>query len=235
MAWGHCVDELIRSDARGSVSMAKAEQLEKVFNSGIVAVIRAKSGELLSDVAEALLAGGVEVMEVTFTVPGALKVLEKVADRVGDRTLLGAGTVLDTETARAAILAGAEFIVSPSTNVDVIQLCRRYDKAVMPGALTPTEVVTAWEAGADIVKVFPADAVGGASYLKALKGPLPQVNLMPTGGVTLETAAGFLKAGACSLGIGGALVESKAVEAGDLARIEALAKQYVEIVREARS
>lgn len=215
--------------------MAKAEQLEKVFNSGIVAVIRAKSGELLSDVAEALLAGGVEVMEVTFTVPGALKVLEKVADRVGDRTLLGAGTVLDTETARAAILAGAEFIVSPSTNVDVIQLCRRYDKAVMPGALTPTEVVTAWEAGADIVKVFPADAVGGASYLKALKGPLPQVNLMPTGGVTLETAAGFLKAGACSLGIGGALVESKAVEAGDLARIEALAKQYVEIVREARS
>lgn len=215
--------------------MAKAEQLQRVFKSGIVAVIRAKSGELLCDVAEALLAGGVEVMEVTFTVPGALRVLEQVADRVGDRTLLGAGTVLDTETARAAILAGAEFIVSPSTNVDVIQLCRRYDKAIMPGALTPTEVVTAWEAGADIVKVFPADAVGGAKYLKALKGPLPQVSLMPTGGVDLDTAAAFLNAGACALGVGGALVESKAVEAGDLARIESLAKQYVEIVREARS
>ena len=160
--------------------------------------------------------------------------LEKVADRVGDRTLLGAGTVLDTETARVAILAGAEFIVSPSTNVDVIQLCRRYDKAVMPGAMTPSEVVAAWEAGADVVKVFPADAVGGAKYLKALKGPLPQVNLMPTGGVNLDTARDFLNAGACALGVGGALVESKAVEAGDLGRIEALAKQYVQIVRDTR-
>jgi 2-dehydro-3-deoxyphosphogluconate aldolase/(4S)-4-hydroxy-2-oxoglutarate aldolase len=211
--------------------MAKADQLQRVFNSRIVAVIRAKSGELLTDVAEALLAGGVEVMEVTFTVPNALQVLEQVADRVGDRALLGAGTVLDTETTRAAILAGAEFIVSPSTNVDVIRLCRRYDKPVMPGALTPTEVVMAWEAGADIVKVFPADAVGGASYLKALKGPLPQVRLMPTGGVNLDTAAAFLKSGACALGVGGALVESKAVEAGDLTRIESLARQYVEIIR----
>lgn len=211
--------------------MSKSEQLQRVFDSKIVAVIRANSGELLSDVAEALLAGGVEVMEVTFTVPSALRVLEKVADRVGDRALLGAGTVLDPETARAAILAGAEFIVSPSTNVNVIQLCRRYDKAIMPGALTPTEVVAAWEAGADIVKVFPADAVGGAKYLKALKGPLPQVRVMPTGGVNLETAANFLKAGACALGVGGALVESKAVEAGDLGRIESLAKQYVEIVQ----
>ena len=211
--------------------MAKADQLRRVFDSGIVAVIRAKSGEILADVAEALLAGGVEVMEVTFTVPHALRVLERVADRVGDRALLGAGTVLDTETTRAAILAGAEFIVSPSTNADVIRLCRRYDKAVMPGALTPTEVVAAWEAGADIVKVFPADAVGGASYLKALQGPLPQVKLMPTGGVNLDTAADFLKAGACALGVGGALVESKAVEDGDLARIESLARQYVEIVR----
>jgi 2-dehydro-3-deoxyphosphogluconate aldolase/(4S)-4-hydroxy-2-oxoglutarate aldolase len=211
--------------------MAKADQLQRVFNSRIVAVIRAKSGELLTDVAEALLAGGVEVMEVTFTVPNALQVLEQVADRVGDRALLGAGTVLDTETTRAAILAGAEFIVSPSTNVDVCRLCRRYDKPVMPGALTPTEVVMAWEAGADIVKVFPADAVGGASYLKALKGPLPQVRLMPTGGVNLDTAAAFLKSGACALGVGGALVESKAVEAGDLTRIESLARQYVEIIR----
>ena len=152
----------------------------------------------------------------------------------GDRALLGAGTVLDTETGRAAMLAGAEFIVSPSTNVDLIQLCRRYDKAIMPGALTPTEVVTAWEAGADIVKVFPADSMGGAPYLKALRGPLPQVSLMPTGGVDLDTAADFLRAGAVALGIGGSLVESTAVDAGDMGRIESLAKKYVDIVRTTR-
>ena len=214
--------------------MSKAEQLKRVSEGGIVAVIRAASGDLLADVAEALLAGGVGVMEVTFTVPSALRVLERVADAVGDRVLLGAGTVLDGETARAAILAGAEFIVSPSTNLDVIRLCQRYDKAAMPGALTPTEVVTAWEAGADVVKVFPADAVGGAKYLKALKAPLPQVELMPTGGVNLETAADFLKAGAFALGVGGALVEPQAVASGDLGRIESLARQYVDIVRATR-
>ncbi|MBC8357075.1 MAG: bifunctional 4-hydroxy-2-oxoglutarate aldolase/2-dehydro-3-deoxy-phosphogluconate aldolase [Planctomycetes bacterium] len=210
--------------------MGKTEQLQRVKDTGIVAVIRARSGDLLVEVAEALLAGGITVMEVTFTVPGALRVLERVADRVGDRALLGAGTILDTETGRAAMLAGAEFIVSPSTNVDLIRLCRRYNKAIMPGALTPTEVVTAWEAGADIVKVFPADSMGGAAYLKALHGPLPQVNLMPTGGVDLETAAGFLRAGAFALGIGGSLVEAKAVEAGDMERIESLARKYVDIV-----
>lgn len=214
--------------------MSKAEQLQRVSESGIVAVIRARSGEQLVDVAQALLAGGVSVMEVTFTVPGALRVLERVADSVGDRVLLGAGTVLDSETARAALLAGAEFIVSPSINLDVIRLCQRYDKPSMPGAMTPTEVVTAWEAGADVVKVFPADAVGGPGYLKALRGPLPQVDLMPTGGVNLDTAADFLKAGAFALGVGGALVESKAVAAGDFGRIESLAKQYVDIVKATR-
>jgi len=214
--------------------MSKADQLQRVWDSGIVAVIRAPRGEILADVAEALLGGGVQVMEVTFTVPQALRVLEQVADRLGDRILLGAGTVLDAETARAAILAGAEFIVSPSTNFDVIRLCRRYDKAVMPGALTPTEVVAAWEAGADIVKVFPADALGGPKYLKALKAPLPQINLMPTGGVDLSTAADFVRAGACALGIGGSLVEAKALATRDLHRIASLARQYVEIVRQAR-
>jgi 2-dehydro-3-deoxyphosphogluconate aldolase / (4S)-4-hydroxy-2-oxoglutarate aldolase len=214
--------------------MGKTEQLKQVSDSGIVAVIRARSSERLVDVAEALLAGGITVMEVTFTVPNALRTLEKMADQVGDRALLGAGTVLDCETGRAAMLAGAEFIVSPSTNVDLIRLCRRYDKAIMPGALTPTEVVAAWEAGADIVKVFPADSMGGAPYLKALHGPLPQVSLMPTGGVNLETAADFLRAGAVALGIGGSLVDSKTVEAGDMARIESLAKQYVDIVRTTR-
>ena len=213
--------------------MNKVDQLDRIVDSGIVAVIRANRGDLLADVAEALLAGGVQVMEVTFTVPGAVRVLEQVADRMGDRVLLGAGTVLDSETARVALLAGAEFIVSPSTNLDVIQLCRRYDKVVMPGALTPTEIVTAWEAGADIVKIFPAD-VGGPSYLKAVRAPLPQVRLLPTGGVNLDTAASFLRAGACALGVGGSLVESAAVESGDLHRIESLARQFVDVVKETR-
>ena len=214
--------------------MSSHENLQRVLDSGIVAVIRADSGETLADVAEALLAGGVEVMEVTFTVPDAVEVIKEVKRRIGDRILLGAGTVLDSETARTAILAGAEFIVSPSTDVKVIEMCKRYDKIVTPGVFTPTEVVTAWQAGADIVKVFPAD-IGGPSHLKALKGPLPQVKIMPTGGVDLTTAEDFLKAGACALGVGGALVEKDAVERRDMDRITSLAKQYVEIVRNFRS
>jgi len=213
--------------------MSKDEMLSRIVGSGVVAVMRAPSGEMLADVAEALLAGGVEAIEVTFTVPRAHRVLEQVADRLGDRFLLGAGTVLDSETARIALLAGAEFIVAPTVNLDVIRLCQRYDKVVMPGALTPTEVLLAWESGADIVKVFPSELTGPA-YLKALHGPLPQVRLMPTGGVNLQTAADFLRAGACCLGIGGALVEAKAVAAGDMQRIQSLAQQYVEIVRETR-
>ncbi len=211
----------------------KDKHLSRVLDSGIVAVIRASSGELLADVAEALLAGGVEVMEITFTVPGAVRVLETVAQRMGDRVLLGAGTVLDAETARAALLAGAQFVVSPNINLDVIRLCRRYSKLVMPGALTPTEVVTAWEAGADIVKVFPSE-ITGPKYLKALHGPLPQVRLMPTGGVDLNTAAEFLRCGACVLGVGGSLVEKKAVETGNLERITSLARQFIQIIQETR-
>ena len=213
--------------------MSKDKTLSRIVDSGVVAVLRAPSGELLADLAAALAAGGVEAIEVTFTVPGAHRVIEHVADRMGDRILLGAGTVLDSETARVALLAGAEFIVAPTVNLEVIRLCQRYDKVVMPGALTPTEVLTAWESGADIVKVFPSDLTG-PGYLKALHGPLPQVLLMPTGGVNLETAADFLRAGACALGIGGALVEKKAVAAGDMQRIQSLAQQYVEIIRETR-
>lgn len=209
------------------------KHLAHVLESGIVAVIRANSGELLADVAEALLAGGVSVMEITFTVPAATSVLERVARRVGDRVLLGAGTVLDPETARAALLAGARFIVAPNTNPGVIELCRRYSALVMPGAMTPTEVVAAWQAGADIVKIFPSE-VTGPKYLKALHGPLPHVRLMPTGGVDLQTAAEFLRCGACALGIGGALVEKKAVETGNLERIESLARQFVQIVSHTR-
>jgi 2-dehydro-3-deoxyphosphogluconate aldolase/(4S)-4-hydroxy-2-oxoglutarate aldolase len=207
--------------------------LSRIIDSGVIAVLRAPSGEVLTDVAEALLAGGVEAIEVTFTVPGAHRVIEQVADRLGDKIVLGAGTVLDSETARAALLAGAQFIVAPTVNLEVIRLCRRYDKVAVPGALTPTEVLTAWEAGADIVKVFPSELTG-PKYLKALHGPLPQVRLLPTGGVNLQTAADFLRAGACALGIGGALVEPKAVAAGDMQRIQSLAEQYVKIVRETR-
>lgn len=213
--------------------MSKINNLSRVLNSGIVAIIRSDDGSRLADVAEALVAGGVDVMEVTFTVPKAHRVLEQVADRLGDKILLGAGTVLDTETARIAMLAGAEFIVSPAVNLDVIRCCRRYDKLIFPGALTPTEVLSAWEAGADVVKIFPSE-VTGPGYLKALAGPLPQIRLMPTGGVNLETAAAFLRAGACALGVGGSLVEAKAVAAGDMARITSLAKQYVKIVEETR-
>ena len=213
--------------------MNSDQQLQRVLNSCIVAVIRAPSGDALVDVAEALLAGGVEVMEVTFTVPGAVGVLEQVADRLGDRVLLGAGTVLDTETARTALLAGAQFVVSPSLNLDVIRMCRRYDKLVMPGALTPTEVITAWEAGAQIVKIFPAD-LGGPSYLKAIHGPLPQVRLMPTGGVDLETAESFLRAGACALGVGGSLVSPQAVQSQDMQKIESVARQFVAVVKQFR-
>jgi 2-dehydro-3-deoxyphosphogluconate aldolase/(4S)-4-hydroxy-2-oxoglutarate aldolase len=213
--------------------MSRIDNLSRVLKSGIVAIIRSDDGSRLADVAEALVAGGVEVMEVTFTVPKAHRVLEQVADRLGDKILLGAGTVLDTETARIAMLAGAEFIVSPAVNLDVIRCCRRYDKLIFPGALTPTEVLAAWEAGADVVKIFPSE-VTGPGYLKALAGPLPQIRLMPTGGVNLETAAAFLRSGACALGVGGSLVEAKAVAAGDMNRITTLARQYVQIVEETR-
>lgn len=219
---------------RRPCSMSKLNLLQRILKTGIIAVIRADSGELLADVAQALLSGGVDVIEATFTIPKATRVLEQLRDRLGDRIVLGAGTVLDPETARSALLAGADFIVSPTTNLDVIRLCRRYDKLVMPGALTPTEVLTAWEAGADIVKIFPSDLTG-PGYLKALRGPLPQVRLMPTGGVDLQTAAAFLRAGACALGIGGSLVEKQAVDKGDFARIEHLARQYSLIVAQTRS
>src|SRR4051812_11938164 len=225
---------LKRDSAFGKYHAMPIRPLERVLERRIVAVIRADIPDLLVDVAEALVAGGVEVMEVTFTVPRATQVLEKVAEKLGSRILLGAGTVLDTETARMAILAGAEFIVSPAVNLEVIELCRRYSKLVMPGALTPTEVLGAWQAGADIVKIFPSELTG-SKYLKALRAPLPQIRMMPTGGVNFDTAEEFLKAGACALGIGGSLVEPKAVASGDLKRIESLARQYVEIVQRFRS
>ena len=214
--------------------MSKEQQLQHVLDCGIVAVVRSPDSQQLVEVVHALAEGGVTVAEITMTVPDALDVVRQVRNSLGDRVLLGAGTILDAETARAALLAGAEYLVAPTLNLDVIRLCQRYDKLVMPGAFTPTEILAAWEAGADIVKVFPADVVGPA-FFKALRGPLPQVRLMPTGGVDLTTAADFLKAGACCLGIGSQLVEPKAVAAGDFERIRELARQYVRIVRDTRA
>jgi 2-dehydro-3-deoxyphosphogluconate aldolase / (4S)-4-hydroxy-2-oxoglutarate aldolase len=213
--------------------MSKELDLQRVLDSGIVAVVRSPDSAQLVQVAQALADGGVHVIEITMTVPDALDVLRQVRRALGGRVLLGAGTVLDAETARAVILAGAEYVVSPTVNVEVIRLCHRYDKLVMPGAFTPTEILTAWEAGADIVKVFPADVVGPA-FFKALRGPLPQIRLMPTGGVDLNTAAAFLQAGACCLGIGGQLADPKAIAERNFDRIRDLARQYTAIVKQTR-
>src|SRR5262245_31568770 len=219
--------------ARTIPPMSKDSHLRHILDVGIVAVVRSPDSGQLVEVCRALADGGVTVVEITMTVPAALDVVRAVRKALGERLLLGAGTILDPETARAALLAGAEYLVAPTLNLDVIRLCRRYDRVVMPGAFTPTEILTAWEAGADIVKVFPAEVLG-PPFFKALRGPLPQVRLMPTGGVDLSTAAEFLRAGACCLGVGGQLVEPKAVADGNFARIRDLAKQYVAIVRETR-
>jgi 2-dehydro-3-deoxyphosphogluconate aldolase/(4S)-4-hydroxy-2-oxoglutarate aldolase len=214
--------------------MPSGSQLARVLDSGIVAVVRAPVAAGLVDVIRALAAGGVDVAEVTLTVPNALEVVREAKKALGDSVLLGTGTVLDSEACRSAIFAGAEFIVSPTLNLDVIRVCKRYDKLAMPGAFTPTEILTAWEAGADIVKVFPADVVGPA-FFKAMRGPLPHIRLMPTGGVDLNTAAEFLKAGACCLGIGSQLVDPKLVAAREFDQLRDLAAKYVEIVRKSRS
>src|SRR6516162_2055692 len=214
--------------------MSKEDQLRHVLECGIVAVVRSPDSQQLVEVVRALADGGVTVTEITMTVPGALDVLRQVRQALGERVLLGAGTILDAETARAALLAGAEYVVAPTVNLEVIRVCQRYSKLVMPGAFTPTEILTAWEAGADVVKVFPADVLGPA-FFKAVRAPLPHIRLMPTGGVDLKTAAQFLQAGACCLGVGGQLVEPKAVAERNFERICDLADQYRTIVRQARN
>jgi 2-dehydro-3-deoxyphosphogluconate aldolase/(4S)-4-hydroxy-2-oxoglutarate aldolase len=213
--------------------MSKEDDLRRVLDCGLVAVVRSPDSQQLVEVCRALADGGVTVVEITMSVPDALDVLRRVRAALGDRVLLGAGTILDPETARAALLAGAEYVVAPTLNLDVIRVCQRYSKLVMPGAFTPTEILTAWEAGADVVKVFPADVLGPA-FFKAVRAPLPQIRLMPTGGVDLTTAAAFFKAGACCLGVGGQLVEAKAVSERNFDRIRDLARQYVAVVQQTR-
>lgn len=214
--------------------MDKQQVLARIREVGVIPVVRAQSAEEAAAAIEAIRAGGVPILEVTLTVPGAVGLIESLARRFGDDALVGAGTVLDAETARAVILAGARFVVSPALNLDTIACCRRYGIAVLPGALTPTEVVTAWQAGADMVKVFPAGALGGASYLKALKAPLPQIELVPTGGVSLGTAGDFIRAGAAALGVGADLVDLAAVREGRVQELTERARAYVDAVRQAR-
>jgi len=201
----------------------------------LVPIVRAPSPEDALLAAEAIVAGNIGIAEITMTVPNAIRVMEKVADKYGDAVLLGAGTILDTETCRAALLAGAQFIVTPCLNPAVIEMARRYSKPCMPGALTPTEVVTAWQAGADLVKIFPCGPVGGAKYIRALKGPFPQIEFIPTGGVNLETTPEFIKAGAAAVAVGSELVDLKALREGKLDVITSTARAYVEAVRAARA
>ena len=214
--------------------MRKEEVLASLRKIGLVPVLRAQSVNHALALADAIAAGGVTVLEVTMTVPGAIHVMRKLAETRPD-ILVGAGTVLDPETARHCILEGAQFIVSPAFNLATIEMCHRYSIAVLPGALTPTEIITAWQAGADVVKVFPASAMGGASYLKSLKAPMPQVELIPTGGVSLATAEHFLQAGAFALGVGADLVDHKAMAEGRPESITDTARKYLDIVHRFRT
>jgi len=216
--------------------MAKLGRLaavERVISSGVVAIVRMDDASGLGQVARAIKEGGVDIIEFTMTTPGALDIIAKCSAEFGDSVLLGAGTVLDTETARAAILAGARFLVSPTLNTDVIDMAHRYDVATLPGVFTPTEMLTAWEAGADLLKVFPATALG-PQYFKDVLAPLPYLRMVPTGGVSLENTADFIKAGAVAVAVGSNLVSRKAVKEGRWADLTATARNFIEAVQGAR-
>lgn len=206
----------------------------RILEVGIVPVVRATSAGEARMATEALLAGGIACVEITMTVPGAIEVIRDLAASLGSEVLIGAGTVLDAETAAKCVQAGAQFLVSPGFDAATVAWAVEHKVLMAAGALTPTEVITVWRAGADFVKVFPCANVGGAKYIKALRGPLPQVPLIPTGGVNLDTAVDFLKAGSSALGVGGELVLADALKAGQPERITELARKYVALVREAR-
>ena len=211
----------------------KDKNLQTITDCGVVAIVRVSSAREAVDVCMAIARGGVRPIEVTMTVPGAIDAIREFKSAVKEEVLIGAGTVLDPETARACILAGAEFIVSPTLNLEVIKVCRRYSKIIIPGTFTPTEILTDWEAGDDIVKVFPA-SVGGPGYLKDIMGPLPQVKLVPTGGVNLETTPEFIKAGAVAVAAGASLVNKKAVSEQNWDAITETAQKFVAAVKQAR-
>ncbi|MGA2963870.1 MAG: bifunctional 4-hydroxy-2-oxoglutarate aldolase/2-dehydro-3-deoxy-phosphogluconate aldolase [Candidatus Korobacteraceae bacterium] len=215
--------------------MTKAEIIKKVVDVGVVPVVRAASAAQAIAAAEAVCAGGISVVEVTMTVPGAVEVIAQLVKTLGSAVVVGAGTVLDAGSARRCLDAGAQFLVSPGFDLETVKFANSQGVPMMAGALSPTEVITAWNAGSDFVKIFPCGNVGGAKYIKALKGPLPQIPMIPTGGVNLNTAAEFIQAGSAAVGVGGELVLAAALKSGNTREITELAKQYVTVVREARA
>lgn len=214
--------------------MDKTTIISKIYEAGVVAIMRADSSDLLIAAADAVLEGGVNAIEVTMTTPGAIDVVKQASEKYGDEVVFGVGSVLDAETSRAAILAGAQFVVAPTLDFGTIEICLRYSIPVMPGAFTPTEVLKAWQAGADMVKVFPASFFGPA-YMKAVKAPLPQVKLVPVGGVNLDNAAEFIRKGAEVLGVGSALINNQLLSEGKLDEISERARRFREEVEKGRS
>ena len=214
---------------------SKEKIVRSISECGLIPVVRTTDAQQALKVADALQSGGAPIIEITMTVPGALSVLEELSRNISDSVILGAGTVLDGETARMAILAGAQFIVAPTLDERTIKVCNRYSKPVVPGALTPTEILHAWELGADFVKVFPADAVGGPGYIKSVKAPLPQVALVPTGGVDIHTAPAFIKAGAAAVGAGGALIKKAFLKEENYDGLVQHTKDFLSAIKNARS
>ncbi|WP_031498438.1 bifunctional 4-hydroxy-2-oxoglutarate aldolase/2-dehydro-3-deoxy-phosphogluconate aldolase [Bryobacter aggregatus] len=215
--------------------MTKQQILSNLLSVGVVPVVRTATAEAAIRSIEALYEGGITTAEITMTVPGAIKALEQIAAKFGDKITLGAGTVLDPETCRICMLSGAEFFVTPNLNPKTIEMAKRYSKVILPGALTPTEVSQAWDAGADIVKVFPCGNVGGPKYIKALKGPFPQIEMAPTGGVNLDTTADFLRAGACSVAVGGELIDAATIKSGKYEVFTERARQYIALIQQTRA
>ncbi len=214
--------------------MEKREILNQMISEGLIPVVRVTDAKEAMDVADALKEGGVHFIEITMSVQGAIDVIKELTQKYKDEIILGAGTVLDAETGRAALLAGAQFLVSPTLNLDLIQLGHRYSAVVIPGTMTPTEMLTAWNAGADMVKVFPAAQLGGPEYIKAVRGPLPQILIIPTGGVNLQNAGAFIKAGAVALGAGGELVDKTAIKERKFNIITENTRAFLKAIREAR-
>jgi 2-dehydro-3-deoxyphosphogluconate aldolase/(4S)-4-hydroxy-2-oxoglutarate aldolase len=213
---------------------SKQATFAAITDIGVIPALRTSSVDSALKAIEAIYQGGIRAAEIIVTVPGAVGILEKVADRFGDQFILGAGTVLDADTAQACLLAGAEFIAAPCLKVATIEMAQRYSKVVFPGALTPTEVLTAWQAGADAVKIYPCSMVGGPKYIKALRAPFPHIEMIPNGGVTLETVGDFLRSGACAVGVGSELVDSVHLREGRFMVFEERARRFLEAISKTR-
>ncbi len=212
----------------------KEKAMKLIHDTGLIPIIRVESAEIAFKVADAFLAGNVNIIEVTMSVPGAVEVVKKLVEQFGDKVLIGTGTVLDGKMVEKVIRAGSQFIVSPNYSRELIKTAIKHNKPIIPGALTPTEILDAYTIGADAVKVFPCGSVGGAAYLKAIRGPLPQIPLVPTGGVNLETAGPMLDAGAFALGVGGAITDKKAIKEGRFEVITDNVRKFLDIVKEYR-